>query len=118
LYAALKKIAADGTLRMTYVDLADTLAFDRVDAGTVGVAVRIFADAGLVELGEDDDGRYVRFLAAPAKVDLTTSERYVEGEAERDAFKRFCAMALTASPTVLEALIDRPIYPSALPLRG
>ena len=118
LYAALKKIAADGTLRVTYVDLADTLAFDRVDAGTVGVAVRIFADAGLVELGEDDEGRYVRFLPAPGKVELSTSERYVEGEAERDAFKRFCAIALTASPNVLESLIDRPIYPSAVPLRG
>ncbi|HZX69021.1 MAG TPA: DEAD/DEAH box helicase, partial [Candidatus Elarobacter sp.] len=118
LYAALKKIAVDGTLRMTYADLADTLAFDRVDAGTVGVAVRIFADAALVELGEDDDGRYVRFLPAPGKVDLTTSERYVEGEAERDAFKQFCAIALTASPNVLESLIDRPIYPSAAPLRA
>ena len=118
LYAALKRIAADGMLRMTYADVADTLGFDRVDDGTVRVAVRIFADAGLVEIGEDDEGRYVRFFEAPGKVDLTTSESYVEGEAERDAFKRFAALALTASPEVLEALIDRPIYPSAVPLRS
>jgi single-stranded-DNA-specific exonuclease len=116
LYAALRRLAPDGTLRMTSVDVADTLAFDRVDGSTVGIAVRIFADAGLVELGEDDDGRYVRFLPPRGKVDLSTSERYLEGEAEREAFARFCDIALTASPEVLEALIDRPIYPSDVPL--
>jgi single-stranded-DNA-specific exonuclease len=116
LYAAMKRLARDEMLRMTQADVADTLAFDRVDGNTVGGAVRIFADAGLVELGEDDDGRYVRFLPPRGKVDLTTSERYIEGEAERDAFTRFCEIALTASPAVLEALIDRPIYPSDVPL--
>jgi hypothetical protein len=40
----------------------------------------------------------------------------VEGEAERDAFARFCDVVLTAAPEVLESLIDRPIYPSAVPL--
>jgi len=117
LYAALKRLAPEGTLRMTFADVADTLGFDRVDGGTVGIAIRIFADVGLVELGEDDDGRYVRFLPPVGKVDLTASERYIEGEAERDAFARFCDIALTASPAVLEALIDRPIYPSDVPLK-
>jgi single-stranded-DNA-specific exonuclease len=116
LYAALKRLAPEGTLRMTFADVADTLAFDRVDAGTIGIAAGIFAAAGLVELGEDDDGRYVRFLPPRGKVDLATSERYIEGEAERDAFARFCDIALKASPEVLESLIDRPIYPSAVPL--
>ena len=116
LYAALKRLASEGMLRMTFADIADTLDFDRVDGGTVGIAVRIFADVGLVELGEDDDGRFVRFLPPGGKVDLAASERYIEGEAERDAFARFCDIALTASPQVLEALIDRPIYPSNLPL--
>ena len=77
----------------------------------MSTAVRIFADAGLVGLGEDDDGRYVRFLPVGGKVDLTRTERFAEGEAERDAFARFCDVALTASPEVLEQLIDRPIYP-------
>ncbi|MDQ6944019.1 MAG: hypothetical protein M3169_16095, partial [Candidatus Eremiobacteraeota bacterium] len=92
------------------------LDFDRVDGTTVAAAMRIFADAGLVEFGEDDDGRYVRFLPANEKVDLTTTERFAEGEAERDAFARFCDVVLAAAPAVLEALIDRPIYPSAVPL--
>jgi single-stranded-DNA-specific exonuclease len=116
LYAAMKRLTSDGTLRMTYADIASTLDFDRVDAGTVSAAARIFADAGLVALGDDDDGRYVRFLAVSGKVDLTATERYAEGEAERDAFARFCEVALTARPEVLESLVDRPIYPSGVAL--
>jgi single-stranded-DNA-specific exonuclease len=116
LYAAMKRIAADGMLHMTYADIASALDLDRVDGTTVSAAVRIFTDAGLVELGEDDDGRFVRFLSVSGKVDLTATERFAEGEAERDAFAAFCGVALTASPEVLEALIDRPIYPSNVPL--
>jgi single-stranded-DNA-specific exonuclease len=116
LYAAMKRLTSDGTLRMTFVDVAATLDIDRVDAGTVSGAVRIFADAGLVTLGDDDDGRFVRFLPVVGKVDLTATERYAEGEAEREAFKRFCEVALTARPEVLESLVDRPIYPSGVAL--
>jgi hypothetical protein len=58
----------------------------------------------------------VRFLPVDGKVDLGKSERYAEGEATREAFARFCDVALSARADVLEALIDRPIYPSAVPL--
>jgi single-stranded-DNA-specific exonuclease len=116
LYAAMKRLAAEGTLRMTYVDIASTLDFDKVDASTISAAVRIFGDAGLVETGEDDDSRYVRFLPVTTKVDLTTTERFVEGEAEREAFAQFCGVVLSAPPEVLESLINRPIYPSGVPL--
>ncbi|MBV8645574.1 MAG: DEAD/DEAH box helicase, partial [Candidatus Eremiobacteraeota bacterium] len=72
LYGAMKRLAAaDGTLRSTYADIAATLDLDRVAGSTISAAVRIFDDAGLVELGEDDDGRYVRFCAVEGKVDLT-----------------------------------------------
>jgi single-stranded-DNA-specific exonuclease len=116
LYAEMKRLTSDGTLRMTPADVAATLAFDRVDGRTVSTALRIFADAGLVAEGEDDDGTVVRFLPVDGKVDLTTSERYLEGEADREAFAGFCALALTARAEVLEALIDRPIYPSGVAL--
>ena len=85
---------------------------------TIGAAVRIFADAGLLELGEDDEGRYVRFLEVKEKVDLTQNERFAEGEADREAFERFCALALTARPDVLQTIINRPIYPGNVPLRS
>ena len=116
LYAAMKRLTSDGTLRMTYADVAATLDFDRVDGSTISAAVRIFADAGLVALGDDEDGRFVRFLPVSGKVDLTATERYAEGEAERDAFARFRDVALTARPEVLESLVDRPIYPSGFAL--
>jgi single-stranded-DNA-specific exonuclease len=116
LYLAMKRMASDGVLRSTYADVATTLDFDRVDGTTVSVAARIFADAGLVDIGEDDDGRYLRFLPVSGKVDLTATERYAEGEAEREAFARFVDVVLTARPDVLESLIDRPIYPSGVPL--
>ncbi len=116
IYAAMKRMTPDRALHMTYADVASTLDISRVEGPTISVAVRIFEDAELVETGEDDDGRYVRFLPVRGKVDLTATERYVEGEAEREAFARFCDVALTASPDVLEALIDRPIYPSNVPL--
>ena len=116
LYAAMKRMTSDGTLRQTYVDIAATLDLDRVDQSTVSAAARIFADAGLLEMGADDDGRYLRFLPVEGKVDLTATERYAEGEAEREAFARFSAVALTAQPTVLEAIVNKPIYPSGVPL--
>ncbi|MBV8748771.1 MAG: ATP-dependent DNA helicase RecQ, partial [Candidatus Eremiobacteraeota bacterium] len=117
LYGAMKRLAAaDGTLRSTYADIAATLDFDRVAGSTISAAVRIFADAGLVDVSEDDDGRYVRFRAVDGKVDLTKTERFAEGEAERDAFASFCEIVLTAKPEVLEALINRPIYPGGVPL--
>ena len=116
LYAAMKRLTSDGTLRMTYLDIADTLAFERVDGSTISAAARIFADAGLIEFGDDDDGRFLRFIPVSKKVDLTATERFQEGEAEREAFARFCSVVLTAPPEVLEALVDRPIYPSGVPL--
>jgi single-stranded-DNA-specific exonuclease len=115
-YAAMKRMASNDLLHVTYADVAATLDFDRVDGTTISTAVRIFAAAGLVELGEDDEGRFVRFLTVSGKVDLTKTERFAEGEAERDAFARFCDVVLTAPAEVLESLIDRPIYPSGVPL--
>jgi single-stranded-DNA-specific exonuclease len=116
LYRELKRLASDATLRMTYVDIAATLAMDKVDAGTVSAAVRIFDEAGLVTLGEDDDGRYIRFADVKEKIDLTRNSRFAEGEAERESFSRFCAVVLEAAPEVLESVINRPIYPSNVPL--
>jgi DNA-binding transcriptional ArsR family regulator len=112
----MKRLAPDAVLRMTYADVAATLDIDKVEAPTVSAAVHIFADAGLVEFGEDDDGRFVRFREVADKVDLTATTRFAEGEAERETFGRFCGVVLEAAPDVLESVINRPIYPSNVPL--
>jgi len=117
LYRGMKGLAGDGVLRSGNADIAGTLDLDKVRDRTIAAALRIFADAGLVEVGEDDDGRYVRFLPPDGRVDMERNERYAEGEATRDAFKTFCELALNAPAESLERVINRPIYPSRIDLR-
>jgi single-stranded-DNA-specific exonuclease len=116
IYREMKKIARDGLVRQTYADIASAIDLgDKVDQRTIGTAARIFADAGLLEMGEDDDGRYLRFREVAGKVDLTQNERFAEGEATRESFTAFCGLALTAHPSVLQSIVNRPIYPSNVP---
>ncbi|HTU69634.1 MAG TPA: helicase-related protein [Candidatus Baltobacteraceae bacterium] len=116
LYRGIRGLAGDAVVRMTYVDIARTLELDKVNERTVSRALRIFEDEGLVEIGEDDDGRYVRFLRVDGKVDLERNERFAEGEAERESFRRFCELVLSARADDLERIINRPIYPQRVDL--
>ncbi len=116
LYKGMRELAPDGTLHMTFVDIARTLDLDKADERTVGVAVRIFEDEGLLESGVDDDGRYIRFKRVNGKVDLTKNERFAEGEAAREDFARFCDLILTSNAQSLERIINRPIYPERVEL--
>ncbi len=116
LYRGVRGLARDNVVRMTFVDIARTLELDKVNERTVSSALHIFEDEGLVELGEDDDGRYIRFLRVDGKVDLERNERFAEGEAERESFKRFCELVLSARADDLERIINRPIYPQRVEL--
>ena len=116
LYRAMRRLSPDGVVRLSAADIAATLEFDKVNERTIGAAVRIFEDENLIESGVDDDGRYLRFLPARGKIDLTQNERFAEGEAERDSFARFCEFVLTAKAQILERIINRPIYPQGQPL--
>ncbi len=115
-YRGVRGIAYEGEVRMSYVDVARTLELDKVNERTVSRALRIFEDEGLVEIAEDDAGRYIRFRKVDGKVDLTQNERFAEGEAERESFKRFCDLVLNAKADALERIINRPIYPSKVEL--
>ncbi|MGA7246289.1 MAG: helicase-related protein [Candidatus Cybelea sp.] len=117
LYRGMKSISRSGVLRTGESEIAEILAIDRVRDRTVSAALRIFADSGLVETGEDDDGRYVRFLPVRGRVEMERNERYAEGEATREAFARFAEVALSSPATTLERIINRPIYPSRVELR-
>ncbi len=111
LYRGMRGLVRTDVLRLSYDDIARTLALDMADGSTVAAAVRIFEEAGLVSSGLDDEGRFVRFAPARTKVDLTSTTRYAEGQAERENFERFCGLALTADAPTLEQIINRPIYP-------
>jgi single-stranded-DNA-specific exonuclease len=115
--------ASDGTerageVRSTYEDIARTLDIEMTDGSTIGSAVRIFEEAGLIETGIDDEGRFLRFREVAAKVDLTKTTRYAEGLADREAFDRFCGLALEADAQTLEQIINRPIYPDGVALEA
>ena len=116
LYRGIRGLAQDGVVRLSQADIADTLQFDKVKDRTVGAALRMFEDEGLIEAGIDDDGRYVRFLPPSGKIDLTRNERFAEGEAERENFAQFCDFVLTSKAETLERIINRPIYPQGQPL--
>lgn len=117
IYRELRSLARDDVVRGSYADLAEKLDIDAVRERTIGAALRIFAESRLVDVGEDDEGRFVRLLATQGRIDLERNERYAEGEATRAAFRSFCDLALTAEPDHLERIINRPIYPSAVDLR-
>lgn len=117
LYRGLRGLAPSGVVRGGDAEIAGTLGLDRVRDRTIGAALRIFADSGLVEIGEDDDGRAIRMLPVRGRVDMEHNERYAEGEATREAFTRFAEIALGAPAATLERIINRPIYPSGVPLR-
>jgi single-stranded-DNA-specific exonuclease len=114
LYRGMRDLAGPEGLRTNYQDIARTLGIDAADERTVGAAVQIFTEAGLVSIANDDDGRCIRFMPKPGKVDLTQTTRYAEGEAERESFERFCELALGSDALTLEGIVNRPIYPDRI----
>lgn len=123
IYRGLRGLARPSTgsgqavVRGSNTEIAGTLEIDRVRDRTIDAALRIFSDSRLIEVGEDDDGRFVRFLAVSGRIEMERNERYAEGEATREAFLRFCELALFAPAETLERVLNRPIYPSNIHLR-
>jgi len=122
IYRGLRSLAHPATgsrqalVRGDNAQLAGILDIERVADRTIGAALRVFADSGLVEVSEDDEGRFVRFLPITGKVEMERNERYAEGEATREAFAQFSNLALTAPAMTLQRIINRPIYPSRVEL--
>jgi single-stranded-DNA-specific exonuclease len=116
LYRGMRALASFGVVRMHYEDVSRTLGIEGTDGSSVSAAVRVWEEAGLVEAGRDDEGRFVRFLEVEGKVDLTTTAGYAESQVTRESFERFCSLALGADAETLEAIVNRPIYPDRVPL--
>lgn len=119
IYRGMKALAHgsnEAVVRGGDADIAGLLDSERIRDRQVTAALRIFADSNLVGLGEDDDGRFVRFLPVSGRVEMERNERYAEGEATREAFARFAEIALNAPASTLERIINRPIYPSGVDL--
>jgi hypothetical protein len=113
----MKGLVRGSFVRGDNAEIAGLLDIDRVQDRSIAAALRIFSDSDLVEVGEDEDGRFVRFLPVGGKVQMERNERYAEGEATREAFNNFANLALSAPAATLERIINRPIYPSGVALR-
>ena len=48
----------------------------------------------------------------PARAAIDAARSFYATPGEREAFKAFCELALKAAPSVLQTIINRPIYPS------
>jgi single-stranded-DNA-specific exonuclease len=116
LYRGMKALSRQAVVRSSDADIAAVLDIDRVRDRTIAAALRIFRDAGLIEVDEDDEGRYIRFLPVAGRVEMEANERYAEGEATREAFAAFAEIALNSPASTLERIVNRPIYPSGVPL--
>ncbi len=116
IYRGLRSLAHGGPLRGDNAQLAGILDIERVADRTIGAALRTFADSRLIEVDEDDEGRFLRFLPVAGKVEMERNERYAEGEATREAFAQFSNLALSAPAMTLQRIINRPIYPSRVEL--
>ncbi len=116
IYRAVRDVARDGIARIDNETVVSSLDMRNVRASTIGFALLIFSDAGLAEVGIDDEGRFIRILDVPGKIDLTQNARFAEGEAERESFAHFCSLVLEESPQTLERIINRPIYPQNVKL--
>ena len=117
IYKGMRGLARDAVLHMSATDIVRTLDLPRTCSDeTIKAAVQIFEESGLVERGSDEVGKFMRFLPARTRIDLTKNERFAEGEAERENFAKFASYAFDAGPDALEAIINRPIYPQNVPL--
>ena len=118
IFRGMRGMSRDAMLRTSFEEIARTLDINGVEGASIGAAVAMFVEVGLVRIDIDDDGRFVRFLDVVGKVDLMATTRYAEGLAEREAFQRFCDLALRADARTLEQVINRPIYPDRVPMKA
>ena len=103
---------ATASLRGGNTEIAGTLDLDKVQDRTIAAALRIFPDAELVEVSEDDDGRCIRFLPVERQRRHGAERAFRRRRGDARGFARFCDLALTAPADSLERILNRPIYPS------
>ena len=71
----------------------------------------IFSELGFCMVSGWGEGRLVRMASAPARMELTSSVCYLEGQRACQEFSAFCSWVLNATVEELLACIDRPIAP-------
>ena len=105
----------DGSFQMTNADIAEraqqTDPRTRLDEHAVSCGISVFRELGFLETSGYGSARRIRMVPNPARMDLESSTRYLEGLRSRDAFAEFRAWALGAPAQEMLERINRPIVP-------
>lgn len=87
-----------------------------VSPAAAACALSVFRELGLIEMHVEhvvgEQTRLVRVASDPARVDLTDSVRYREGEGDKAVFGAFRQWALGEDAAQLQQRVSRPILPA------
>lgn len=114
LYRTLVRLdRASGGVRLTDEQIAAEAAGAGapLDASEVAAGLSIFSELGFCMVSGWGESRLVRMASAPARMELTSSVCYLEGQRACQEFSAFCSWVLNATVEELLACIDRPIAP-------
>ena len=92
----------------------ESVTFDAravLDDQSVSCGISIFRELGLLDTTGYGSARRITMNDSPARVDLESSIRYLEGLHAREEFVAFRDWALTATPDQLLERLNRPIPP-------
>ena len=92
----------------------ESVTFDAravLDDQSVSCGISIFRELGLLDTTGYGSARRITMNDSPARVDLESSIRYLEGLHAREEFVAFRDWALTATPDQMLERINRPITP-------
>ena len=97
---------------ITVIDLGALKTVDTIKVGNQPHALCAPADGRRLFTTIESENKLTTIDTVTGKIEMEQNERYAEGEATREAFARFCELALNAPASTLERVINRPIYPS------
>ena len=82
-----------------------------LDASEVSSGLAVFSELGFASVTGWGEARRISMAASPARMELSQSACYAEGQRAQRAFSEFCSWALQASPEELLTRVSRPITP-------
>ena len=83
----------------------------RLTEASVATGISVFEELGFCGIEGYGDGRRLRMVLSPGRVDLGSSLRYTEGVRALEEFATFRNWALTSLPQEMLERINRPITP-------
>lgn len=116
LYRALRTLCAAGCeTELSQETIAATArAIDpasQLDATGISCGISVFCELGFAQARRGPGGYVLRMAESPARMDLSLSVRFLEGQHQAEEFAAFRDWALSADEAGLTAQLNRPITP-------